>query len=247
MLLGALLLVSCSPDDGPNADLPNANAADWYHPRILPPLIAAAADAGIDLDRVVRETMAEADEHLPGEAPDVFVGGTEYVIPEIGVGGVTNPFDGKVTISLDPRTENLARTLTVWLPPVLAHELQHSSRVTDGPGIGRTLLDAFVAEGLADHFAHEVFPHSPQLPWDKALNERQEHRLWARAQPKLDRRDAGSLHSTWFFGTGAIPRWAGYTIGYDLVGSYLDERDIPPGVATRRKSTEILELSRFSP
>jgi len=27
-------------------------------------------------------------------------------------------------------------------------------------------------------------------------------------------------HSTWFFGSGSLPRWFGYSLGYEMVGSW---------------------------
>ncbi len=75
-----------------------------------------------------------------------------------------------------------------------------------------------VSEGLADHYALELFGQ-PLPPWVTALSE-DEIDLWLeRARPELD--SAGYSHSVWFFGTGSVPRWAGYTIGFRLVGDYL--------------------------
>ncbi|MFX6035712.1 DUF2268 domain-containing putative Zn-dependent protease, partial [Acinetobacter baumannii] len=28
-------------------------------------------------------------------------------------------------------------------------------------------------------------------------------------------------HGAWFFGTGALPRWVGYSLGYQMVGRYV--------------------------
>jgi len=28
-------------------------------------------------------------------------------------------------------------------------------------------------------------------------------------------------HAEWFFGSGDLPRWAGYTLGFDIVSGYL--------------------------
>ncbi|KGB21940.1 hypothetical protein AtDm6_2706 [Acetobacter tropicalis] len=45
-------------------------------------------------------------------------------------------------------------------------------------------------------------------------------------------------HSRWFFGRGSIPRWFGYTLGYEIVGNWLitvradtvDWINVPAGV-----------------
>ena len=77
--------------------------------------------------------------------------------------------------------------------------------------------------GLADHFATEAFPETPAQPWDHALTSSQERSLWLDARRILNV-PFGYDHPSWFFGAGNMPRWAGYTLGYDMVGRYLDHR-----------------------
>jgi Predicted Zn-dependent protease (DUF2268) len=92
-----------------------------------------------------------------------------------------------------------------------------------GPGYGVTLGQALVSEGLADHFASEVFPDTPSRPCDHALTRAQERSLWLVARRVLNI-PFGYDHWEWFFGAGTIPRWAGYTLGYEIVGQYLSHR-----------------------
>jgi uncharacterized protein YjaZ len=106
----------------------------------------------------------------------------------------------------------------------VAHELHHTSRIRTGPGYGKTLGEALVTEGLADHFASEAFPDTPPQPWDNALSKDQEAELWRKAQSILDV-PGGYNHQAWFFGGGAagLPRWTGYTLGYKIVLAYLGD------------------------
>ncbi len=140
-----------------------------------------------------------------------------WVIPEIGVGGTTDPRSGTVFVQLDYPLRDGAET---WIPATLAHELHHSSRIRTGPGYGETLGEALVTEGLADHFVGEVFPATPPHPWDSALSKKQEADLWRRAKPLLEAA-GGYNHRPWFFGGDGIPRWTGYTLGYRIVDAYL--------------------------
>ena len=154
-------------------------------------------------------------------------------IPEIGVGGFTNPASGDVSIWIDGSPPGgVEAALETWIPALLAHELHHSSRVRTGPGYGSTLAEALVSEGLADHFAAEAFPDTPPQPWDNALSDDQETELWREAQPVLVT-PHGYDHQAWFFGGGDTPRWAGYTLGYRIADAYLgNDRSASSAAAT---------------
>jgi uncharacterized protein YjaZ len=115
-------------------------------------------------------------------------------------------------------TRDLAKSLRVWLPREIAHELDHTARIQVGPGYGSTLLDELVTEGMADAFSLQSSFETPRIPWDHALTKAQERTVWARARRHLGQ---NVDHAEWFFGSGDLPRWTGYTIGFDIVSSYL--------------------------
>jgi len=181
--------------------------------------VAARAE-GTDLDRTVEESLRRIDELLP--APRAVVNimiDPSRVIPEVGVGGFTNP-NGDVSIWLDVRNpERLVEATEVWLPDTLAHEVHHQRRVAQKAGSWATLGDAVVTEGLATVFAREAFPSVPLQPWASALAADQERTVWELARSLLD--GPNRQHERWFFGRGDLPRWAGYTLGVNIVTSYL--------------------------
>jgi uncharacterized protein YjaZ len=75
-----------------------------------------------------------------------------------------------------------------------------------------------VSEGLADHFSIELLG-VPVPPWSDALTPTQATDMLALARPEFDA--ASYDHARWFFGsTAQVPRWAGYTLGYDFVTDY---------------------------
>lgn len=81
-----------------------------------------------------------------------------------GVGGFT-PNARTVEVYVDPAFPGLAQVLEDRLPPLAAHELHHAKR-WGGPGYGRTLLEAMVSEGLADHFSIELL-RSPRASMER--------------------------------------------------------------------------------
>lgn len=140
------------------------------------------------------------------------------VIRETGVGGYT--LDAHIIfISLDPAFSNFEHTISKELGRMLTHELHHVLRWKN-PGYGKTLLEALITEGLADHFDIEINNESPH-PWCHALNNSQLEEMLKKVQVEFDNKNYN--HNAWFFGSKekGIPRWAGYSLGYKLVNDYL--------------------------
>lgn len=141
-------------------------------------------------------------------------------IPEIGVCG--NAYtEHLVFISIDPNFPEIEKTLAIEIQSTLAHELHHCARMHT-VGYGKTLLEALVSEGLADHFDIEINKSDPK-PWCVALKGVELERIKKMAQAVYN--NVGYSHSDWFFGSTKlnIPRWSGYSIGFDLVKSYLNK------------------------
>lgn len=186
---------------------------------------SASRKADVDLERVAVRSARRAFELLPhrGQIRIEIALDAASAIPDIGVGGFTNPETGNVFVSIDGAPPGgLKAALETWVPAILAHELHHSSRVRMGPGYGISLAEALVTEGLADQFVAEAFPDTPPQPWDNALSEDEETELWRRAQSVLEV-PGGYNHQAWFFGGGDLPRWAGYTLGYRIAEAYLGD------------------------
>jgi Predicted Zn-dependent protease (DUF2268) len=198
--------------------------------------------AGVDLERLVADSAATVLSRLPhrGRISILVRLDASRSIPEVGVGGFTDPQDGDVFVWIDDTPPSgLPAALRTWVPATLAHELHHSSRIRMGPGYGSTLGEALVTEGLADHFAAEVFPRTPLAPWDHALSADQEHALWERAQPDLWGSYSLGDHQRWFFGGSGIPRWAGYTLGYRIVEAYLGTARSAAGAVQTKAQTVV--------
>lgn len=145
------------------------------------------------------------------------VASSELVIPELGMSGRASRGD-EVRLAFDPRSPVLDASLQTALFPMLAHELHHIARQRT-VGYGADLLGAMVSEGLADHFSLEVAGGSPP-PWSTALTDSELAEWSARAETEWF--DTGYDHDRWFLGADPeVPRWAGYAIGFSLVGEYL--------------------------
>lgn len=84
-------------------------------------------------------------------------------------------------------------------------------------GYGYSLGEALISEGLADNFSQNL-SSGPAPIWTDALTKHVRVKVMERAERELE--DIDYDHSAWFFGSGDLTRWAGYTIGYRLVQLY---------------------------
>lgn len=108
-----------------------------------------------------------------------------------------------------------------WLPDTVAHEYHHAAWMQLLPGASLTksdLLGVLVSEGRADQFAGLVTGLAG--PWTAALSTQQECDVFKKLSPRLH-----DAHPNWYVlnnaRAGQFPQWAGYTIGYRMVGDYL--------------------------
>jgi len=166
------------------------------------------------LHRCLTETFARSDRLMPLPAVDVVVKAGAFVIPEKGHLGFC-PESGLITITVDPQSPAFCQNDAQSLERMFAHELHHAARRA-AVGYGATLGEVIVSEGLAGHFALEVFAGEPE-PWERLSAE--DVTPWLPSLFELwDSRDYD--HNAWFFGTGSLPRWLGYSAGFQLLSRY---------------------------
>jgi Predicted Zn-dependent protease (DUF2268) len=151
----------------------------------------------------------------------------DKVIPEIGIAGHIYR-RSLFALTLDPDNPNFAGSLMDGnLRRHVAHEVHHCLR-KGGPGYGNSLGEALVSEGLAGQFVTRLFGTSPE-PWERAV----ESPIALSFFPAADVMASTTYdHRAWFFGAGGkFPRWLGYTLGYMIVGRWLETVPEVDGVA----------------
>lgn len=124
---------------------------------------------------------------------------------------------GVIGIQIDVTQPRAAERLHEELLKTLFHEFHHALR-WEGPGYGETLGEALVSEGLAQRFLHEMMTCPPE-PFEDAVPAATCEAWRARALADFDNADYD--HAAWFFGTGEMPEWLGYTLGRRMVDRYL--------------------------
>ncbi len=179
-----------------------------------------------DIKRCIEIVLSRANALISIPPLDIVVMDDPFsTVPEIGIRGYAKNAN-TIVISINPVSDYFLRFLDQEVKSVIAHEIHHAARMLT-IGYGNTLLEALVSEGLADHFDLEINQLSPK-PWNIALN--QEELMMFNLLAQKEYNNASYNHSEWFFGSKEknIPRWTGYTLGFSLVGRYLENTGLLP-------------------
>lgn len=138
-----------------------------------------------------------------------------FVIPETGEGGYAASGDW-FQIYIDPTKseDELEKIIKVDIPLTVYHELNHVAR-WNSTGYGVTLPEVIVTEGLASVFATENWKKS-NSPWTKYSSE-EINELIKIYKCRDKNSDSNYSHSEWFYGTGVLPKWIGYKLGFHIV------------------------------
>jgi uncharacterized protein YjaZ len=165
-----------------------------------------------------RDCLSEIGSKIPINNTDIVFYNNKWSVVEGK--GVTGRSIGAHTvfISFNFETKDMDNTITKVMPRTLAHELHHVARYRSC-GRRKTLLDELVAEGLAGHFVIEVFGGEPE-PWFNAIRSEDLNKLMKLYKINFSKPNNSSK---WFFGdkNEKIPKWAGYTIGFEIIRKYL--------------------------
>jgi uncharacterized protein YjaZ len=108
----------------------------------------------------------------------------------------------------------------------VVHEYTHLAYYQHRPKRKYTLLEHILMEGIAERFREEVVGGEP-APWATALSSRRVVEL-VRSLASLYASTSKTLANEVLYGSEKYPRWAGYAIGYQLVGSF---RKINPSLS----------------
>lgn len=140
-----------------------------------------------------------------------------FVIPELGIAGSAI---GKscIEIKIDFSRKDLNKIIEVEIPATIYHELSHLVR-ENKLECRNTLLESMVSEGIACYIEKSVF--SREIPYILPIKD--EDSFWSTAKEFFD--DSNYNHAIWFFGSGSLPKWIGYRLGYILVEKYMQKNN----------------------
>lgn len=102
-----------------------------------------------------------------------------------------------------------------WVKASLQHELAHIVRNATR-GYGKTLLETMVSEGTAS-YVEQGLNQKLRIPYIQRI--RGEEKFLRHAKKIMKRKKYD--HGAWYFGSGAIPNWMGYRLGYNIVSAFM--------------------------
>ncbi|OGI35532.1 MAG: hypothetical protein A2259_00155 [Candidatus Moranbacteria bacterium RIFOXYA2_FULL_43_15] len=138
-----------------------------------------------------------------------------FVVPETGEGGYAASGDWfQIYIDSTRPEKELVKIVNENIPLTTYHELNHVAR-WNNTGYGSTLPEAIISEGLASVFAAENWDKA-NSPWVKYSQEEIDEllKIYKNRDKNLD---SAYSHDDWFYGTGDLPRWIGYKLGFQIV------------------------------
>lgn len=139
---------------------------------------------------------------------DVFaIDAPDMIIPRWGCGGYTYGARS-VVLAVDSSQPTTACAVRA----TLVHEFHHVARER-GPGCGTSLRDRVVSEGLAMLFEEEILGSASEFAHQVVSDDQTQ--CLARSLDE-DPADDGR----WFFNSGDMPLWLGYTAGYRWARTY---------------------------
>lgn len=177
----------------------------------------------------------------------IFLGNPrDRIFMELNRGYAGAQLPGYVILPIWPNDYNLPR-----LPSAIVHEFNHRVRLTHEPWTFATTVGQYIVlEGLAESFAAELY--GPELvgPWVSSLSEEEVANSRAIIGAALHTSGFDKIRA-YIFGDQisgqslGLPHCAGYTIGYQIVQSYLQRTGKSAVAATFVPWEEIIAESDF--
>lgn len=132
------------------------------------------------------------------------------------------------------------------LEETVAHEYNHCIRLNYFSPFEQTILEAMIMEGFAEHFREDVIG-GERAPWTQALNPDEIKQALKKLDDSLHvKTENRELYEDIFFGGDNYKRWTGYSAGYLIVDSYLQEnQEVSWKELIKKDPLEILKKSKF--
>lgn len=190
----------------------------------------------------IQQSIVNSANLLPGKKKTIFVmpfnpDHSSMIADMEGVTGVA--FNENVMLlQIDPSYSEKA------LDYVVAHEYNHTIAMENRRVLNNSLLTSIILEGKADSFAGILYPDQI-VPWLEPLSIESEKMVFDEIREHLGSAYS-SLYDDLLLGSGRIPRWSNYKIGYTIMQSFLKNNpDLSIGEWTRLGAKKILQGSDY--
>lgn len=189
---------------------------------------------------IIKDTLTKCHSKLSAKPARIFLFPNFNSFVKNRMGGVSgfSPRENTILIDINP-------TVKEWetnLKNTICHEYNHS--VVYNFHKWNTLLDNLIFEGLAEHFREQVIG-GKRSPWVKAVSQQKCRKYFSQLEGVLNSK-SHQLYREVFFGSRTYPLWLGYSLGYYIVYSFLNNnKEKSWEDIVKIKPKEILEQSSF--
>lgn len=142
-----------------------------------------------------------------------------------------------------------SRTSEAELQALLTHEYNHVCRLQylNKKEEDIQLLDAMVLEGMAEMAVYERLGKKYLAKWTSIYSLAYVLTYWSEwFAPNLDSKKIDMRHNLLMYGDYSIPKWLGYNMGFHLVASFAENKQIELDKILRIPSKVILDGSAFA-
>lgn len=193
------------------------------------------------IQKIIGQSITNCHRAIPSSPTKIFVFPTFSTFVKNKMSGVLGytPYKNTVLLFINPPGKKWYRALA----HTVTHEFNHSIFFRFHQN--EIFRDLFIFEGLAEHFREYVVGPG-QAPWTKVMSLDQSKKMLLELKPHWYSKNYYDLYQSVFFGNKKYPTWAGYTIGYYVVKSFLkNNKDLDWKRIIRLSPQEIFERSFF--
>lgn len=191
------------------------------------------------IEKIVLEALSKCKKEI--DLPDlhifIFPTQDEFIKNKMNGSAGFSVYKGAIHAYINNNIEGWDKTV----PKTIAHETAHAISQTNFEW--ETILDAIIFEGLAEHFREKVVGGGHD-PWTQVLTKKEAKEIMRKLIKNnlLDKDWDGEFYYKLFHGTGEYPLWAGYSIGYAVIGEVLKKEDITITELLEAKPKKVLEI-----
>ena len=194
-----------------------------------------------ELNKLITSALLKSYTTLPLAYTNVFVFPTfsNFVREQMNGSTGYSPHKNTLQLYVYPKQQ---RGWKEEISHTIAHEYTHSAVMNNHKW--QTLLDSIVYEGLAEHFREDVVGGKKAF-WSKAISSTKAKKSWQKLKPHLHSKDY-AIYREVFFEDKEYPKWTGYTLGYEIFKSFLDNtKEKNWNNIIKNNSSQILEKSGY--
>jgi len=188
--------------------------------------------------KIIEKAIKKCHQIIPSDSTRIFVFPTfnPFIIKEMsGVAGYC-PWQNTIHLYVHP--------VSGWkkvLENTVYHEFNHS--IVAKYHQRKTLLDNIVIEGLAENFGESI--SKTTTSWAKAISLAKCQKILPNIKKLLNSRDY-NIYQKVFFADKEYPLWTGYSIGYQIVKSFIrNNKNLTWEEMVKIKPKTILKKSNF--